>query len=321
MEKMEMHGEIWIDKVKPDPNNPRKTFDKEADNELMEGIKLHGQINAIEIDENNTIIDGERRWKMMKKAGMTKIKFTRKMMGEKEKKEPGYRLKEQLQANLTGRTLGIDDSREAIEQLLAASNSHFARGGKETRTPDEATLTKLAPEIGVSRQYLGKILKISREAAPEVKQAVDKKVIPFSTAVEIASVPNKEVQKDFLDYADAEKLSRDEVREVAKKLKDKTPKQAKEEIEQHRIMSPELEKSAEKFAKGIDELAKSGVYDQKPDAGFNNFISLIGVQAQLEHNDIFCPNCKKPKTLVWGCCHKSVAETVEELRKKYEKKR
>ena len=312
-----MHGEIWIDKVKPDPNNPRKEFDEEKLTALAEGIKIHGVINPIEIDENNIILDGERRWRASKMAGLTKIPFKRKKMAEHDKEGTGYRTKEQLQANLTGENLRIDEARESIELLLAASNKEFTAG--RNWKPDEQTLSKLGKELGVSRQYLGQILKISKEAAPEVIRAVEKKEIPFSTAVEIANVKDKEVQKDFLDYVNVDELTRDDTRKLAKKLNGKNQKQAKEIIETDKLMSPEIEASKKAYIESVKAAHESGDLGKKPDKDFNNFLFLTAISEQVGNGDVFCPNCKKQKGLKWICCNETLETSVKQLKKKYEK--
>lgn len=60
--------EILIDKIKPDKNQPRKTFDEEELKNLANSIIENGLLQPIEIDEENMIIDGERRWRAHKIA-------------------------------------------------------------------------------------------------------------------------------------------------------------------------------------------------------------------------------------------------------------
>jgi hypothetical protein len=62
-----------ISEIKPDTNQPRKTFDKEILAGMAETIKTQGIIQPIEIDENNQIVVGERRWRASKLAGIKSI--------------------------------------------------------------------------------------------------------------------------------------------------------------------------------------------------------------------------------------------------------
>lgn len=64
---------IEINKIKPDPDQPRKTFDQEDLEGLAETIKNEGLLQPLLVDSNYTIIDGERRWRACQMAGLTEI--------------------------------------------------------------------------------------------------------------------------------------------------------------------------------------------------------------------------------------------------------
>lgn len=69
--------EIFLSKISPDPNQPRKNFDGIALEELACSIKQHGVIQPIivkQLDvEHYQIIAGERRWRASQIAGLTII--------------------------------------------------------------------------------------------------------------------------------------------------------------------------------------------------------------------------------------------------------
>lgn len=69
--------EIRLDRIKNNPNQPRKVFDEKALEELKESIKVQGVIQPIIVEEigdgNFSIIAGERRFRASKLAGLTKI--------------------------------------------------------------------------------------------------------------------------------------------------------------------------------------------------------------------------------------------------------
>jgi len=81
--------EIEVEKIKPDPEQPRESFDKEKLKELAQTFKTQGIIQPIEIDENYQIITGERRWRAAKLAGLKKIpcKIVRGLTPEQNWKE------------------------------------------------------------------------------------------------------------------------------------------------------------------------------------------------------------------------------------------
>ena len=70
---MEKYISIPIDKIRPDKNQPRKSFDEDALKGMAVSIKNEGVINAIEIDEKFIIITGEQRWRAAKIAGLKEV--------------------------------------------------------------------------------------------------------------------------------------------------------------------------------------------------------------------------------------------------------
>jgi ParB family chromosome partitioning protein len=69
-------NEIDIVRIEPNPNQPRREFDKEALQELATSIKELGVIQPItvrKVDDKYQIIAGERRWRASQLAGLTKI--------------------------------------------------------------------------------------------------------------------------------------------------------------------------------------------------------------------------------------------------------
>jgi ParB family chromosome partitioning protein len=71
-------GKLDIDKVMPDPNQPRAVFSDEATERLAQSIREKGQLSAIRVrwsEEHGKwiIIAGERRWRATKNAGLPTI--------------------------------------------------------------------------------------------------------------------------------------------------------------------------------------------------------------------------------------------------------
>ena len=68
--------ELDIQKVEPNRDQPRKTFDEDKLLELSDSIKKHGVIEPLVVvkkDDYYQIIAGERRWRASKMAGMKKV--------------------------------------------------------------------------------------------------------------------------------------------------------------------------------------------------------------------------------------------------------
>ena len=67
---------VRVSKIEPDRNQPRKKFNKDSLEELARSIKEHGLIEPLTVQDNGThysIINGERRWRACKIAGIREV--------------------------------------------------------------------------------------------------------------------------------------------------------------------------------------------------------------------------------------------------------
>ena len=67
--------EIPVDKIRPNPENPRKKFERTAIEELAQTIKKHGLLQPILVqkkDDHYIVISGERRLRSLMHLGMAK---------------------------------------------------------------------------------------------------------------------------------------------------------------------------------------------------------------------------------------------------------
>lgn len=74
--KIKVEETIDINKVEPNKDQPRKTFNEDSLIELSESIKQHGIVQPLVVakrDDYFEIIAGERRWRAAKLAGMRKV--------------------------------------------------------------------------------------------------------------------------------------------------------------------------------------------------------------------------------------------------------
>ena len=93
-ENKEQNGDriekIKIIDIEPNRNQPRRTFDMEAIEELAESIKVYGVIQPIIVNRKDgyyEIVAGERRWRASKKAGLTEIPCIIRNDDERKTKE------------------------------------------------------------------------------------------------------------------------------------------------------------------------------------------------------------------------------------------
>lgn len=87
------NGQLWLDveKLRPNPQQPRVDFDKEKLDELAESIKEHGILQAITVEDAGNgffyIIAGERRTRAAKLAGLTKVPVQLRKFSDQKKLE------------------------------------------------------------------------------------------------------------------------------------------------------------------------------------------------------------------------------------------
>jgi len=135
-------NEISIELVKPNPNQPRKTFNEESLKELAESIGNHGILQPLvvtKMGDGYRIVAGERRYRAAKIAGLTLIPVIIKELTEKEIREIA------LVENLQREDLNPMEESEALYTLL-----------KE----NELTQEELAKTLGKSRPAVANSLRL-----------------------------------------------------------------------------------------------------------------------------------------------------------------
>src|SRR5918992_325844 len=68
--------ELPIDEIRPNPNQPRKSFEAGSLDELARSIKASGVIQPIvtrRVGNRYELIAGERRWRAARAAGLSRI--------------------------------------------------------------------------------------------------------------------------------------------------------------------------------------------------------------------------------------------------------
>jgi ParB family chromosome partitioning protein len=134
--------EVELDRVYPNPDQPRKAFDENALNDLANSIKEHGVIMPLVVnrtEQGYMIIAGERRYRAAKRAGLEKVPVIVKEIGEREIQE--ISLIENLQ-------------REDLNPIEAAY------GMKRLMEEFHLTQEVLAERLGKSRPAIANTLRL-----------------------------------------------------------------------------------------------------------------------------------------------------------------
>lgn len=92
LDKQDRVQKMLVGDIKPDPNQPRRTFDADAIRELASSIKQYGILQPLvvtDIDGQFFIVAGERRWHAAQKAGLKHVPVLVRSTKELERLEIG----------------------------------------------------------------------------------------------------------------------------------------------------------------------------------------------------------------------------------------
>ena len=219
--------EISVDEIRPNPFQPRKSFDQEALDELATSIKNYGVFQPIIVKKSIKgfdLVAGERRLRASKIAGLSTIPAIVKDFTDEEMRE--IALLENLQReNLSAVELawaykGIIDSLHITQDELASrlgkSRSHVTNTLGLLRLPDDVQDMVVNNKISMGHARvlikLEDTNKIEELANKVVKENINVRDLEeLSTSSDIKKkVPIKRVNKVFSEY----KYIEDEMKDV-----------------------------------------------------------------------------------------------------------
>jgi ParB family transcriptional regulator, chromosome partitioning protein len=193
---------IEVDRIIPDPEQPRKEFDDEAIGRMAASLLKHGQISPIAVRwspdaDRYVIVAGERRWRGAMRAGIGAL-------DAKVRKGPsdsGDLLAVQLVENLLREDLSPMDQASAYRRLMDANGWSGAR---------------LAAELNIAQPRVVQALALL-DLPGAVKERVQLEELPASTAYEISRIADPAVQEEVAARVVEQGLTRQEARhEVAR---------------------------------------------------------------------------------------------------------
>jgi ParB family chromosome partitioning protein len=187
-------GEVDIDRIIPDPTQPRTDFDEESIDRLAESIQARGQLQPIRTRWAEplgmwVIVSGERRFRAARRAGLRTVKCEF-IEGELTEDEV---LEDQLTENLQREDLRPLDQARAFHELMT-------RRGWSGR--------ELARRLHLNQSTVARALALL-DLPPEVREKVDAGRIGPSVAYEIAKAETPERQRRLAKEVVAGDLTRD----------------------------------------------------------------------------------------------------------------
>jgi len=188
---------IDIERINPDPNQPRKKFDENALESLAESIRELGEIIdplTVEYDDRDDIfriISGERRFRAAKLVGLERLPCILKDVDEKK------RLLFQLVANL---------QREEITPLEESS------GYKALKDKFGYSQQKVAEVLNKSKSHVSQILGLQR-LAPSAIEIVQTSELSKEVLIQASKEKAPEKQVKILKKASSEGQTVKQIRE------------------------------------------------------------------------------------------------------------
>lgn len=231
-------GLMEIDRIVPDPNQPRKEFDPDALARLAESLKRHGQLLPVRVRWTQdlgkwVIISGERRYQAAKRAGLTMLAciFVDRPL------TPAELLQEQIVENMLREDLKPVEQAQAYKTLMEIQGWNGAQ---------------LADALHVSKATVSRVLALLK-LPDDVRQQVDRGEIPATAAYEVAKLPTEDARREMARRIVSEEFTRKEAVEAVRERVDR--------LEAEQVAPPEVTTATPRIAQaaGPAESVSSGL--------------------------------------------------------------
>lgn len=259
---------LYVSDIKPDKNQPRKTFDDDALQHLAESILSNGLLNPVEVDENNILTDGERRWRAHKLAKIKTI--TARVVSNKDKTE---KLRRQLIFTLQDEEIPTEERYEAIVRLynLVSDGPSFSK-------------KKFCSEMGISEKLIETAMRYTNFVEEEPK--LSKTVAPH-IVIETASLPKEERKEVLKEFQNTKDKKKDLIRELVGEKREKIQLQKSlEEIKKTKDYSVKITNTEEQL-----EDLKEKISDEIHRIG-----KLMFYIGQVRRTKLYLQSAKKKET-------------------------
>ncbi|MBQ5388099.1 MAG: ParB/RepB/Spo0J family partition protein [Paludibacteraceae bacterium] len=243
-------SEIPLEKIYPNPDQPRRTFDEEALNELAQSIAEHGVISPITLrkdaDKRYMIIAGERRFRAAKIAGLPSIPAYIRTAKDEQVME--WALIENIQReDLDAIEIALAYQRLMDEYNLTQERMSERVGKKRTTVANYLRLLKLPAEIqlGIKEKKIdmGHARAILGSPSPEQQLSIYKRILQNGLSVRKVeelvsdSKTNKKETKISPSYTEQQKVLQQKLGAKAKIIGQKITISFRDEEELNNILN------------------------------------------------------------------------------------
>ena len=193
-------SEIDVDRIVPNPDQPRRTFDESTLEELAASIRELGVVQPLTLrmgdDGNYQIIAGERRWRAAQIAGLTSV--------------PAY-VRTVSDSEMTEMALIENIQREDLNAI------EVALGFKKLIDTYNLTQERLSERLGKNRATIANHLRLLRLPA-EIQLGLRDRKLDMGHARAILSVEDPKIQLKLYKMVIKEGLSVRADEELGRKL-------------------------------------------------------------------------------------------------------
>lgn len=223
-------AEIPLDRLCPNPEQPRKNFDDEGLAELADSIRRHGVLQPLLVSEDGAggylVIAGERRWRAARAAGLRTVPAViRERLGARDE------LALALVENLQRRNLSALEEARAFEHL---------------RSEHGLSQAEIAQQVGMDRSTIANALRLLR--LPEkIQEMVESGRLSAGHGRALLAVPEDRERLEWAERAVAEGLSVRDIERVAAESK-KTTTERRAPRKQPAAKDPNLVAAEEKLS-------------------------------------------------------------------------
>ncbi len=206
--KEDRYAEVEIEKIRPNPHQPRTQFDEASIDELARSIKETGIIQPLLVvpeEDHYKLIVGERRWRAAQRAGLRVVPVIIRNMTEDKQLEVS------LIENIHREDLNPLEIAEAFERMV-----------------DQLGLTQqeVADRVGKDRASVANYIRLLK-LPPEIKRFIREGKLSMGQARAILSLEEEELQKRVAFQVVEKSLSVRETEKLVQKFKEKPPRAQK----------------------------------------------------------------------------------------------
>lgn len=248
-------SELDIKDIRPNPYQPRKTFDEKELQELAESIKVHGVFQPILVRKalsGYDLVSGERRLRASKLAGKKKIPAIVVDFNDSQMMEVA------LLENIQRKDLNPIEEAEGYDQLIKKFNY---------------TQEQLADRLGKSRANITNMLRLLN-LPDEVREYVLKGKLSYTKARTLLTIEDEEKMKDLADRAVKEDLS---VRQLEKLSKEKKSGKKTSEKPVDPFMEDVRNKLQHKYSTKVEFKNKSIIISYNDNEDLNRILEIMNV--------------------------------------------